>query len=106
MRAHSTNELRDVVNLLAPDGVTVLASNIRAGIEDLTGRRLEQAQLVAAETSHMIIVRTGDAAAINAQGYVQDGVGTLYIIDYIRDPRQPRARMWTEIYCHVERTTS
>ena len=104
MKAHKASELRFSAQILAADGVTVL-STLYVDIEDLMGRRLEQAQLVAAETSHRILMRTGDATALTPAGYVQyDGV--LYIVDYTRDPRFPRPNMWLEVFCHVERTNS
>lgn len=105
MRGHSANELLYQANILAADGVTVLATGIAAGVIDLAGRRLEQAQLIAAETSHMILMRAGDTTALLDSSYIScDGV--LYIVDYTQDPRTPRPNMWLEIYVHVERTNS
>jgi len=103
MRAHTANELRYKASLLAADGATVLATGVACGIEDLAGSRLEQAQLQAVETTHMIVMHAGDAALLPLRGYV-NVENLLYIVDYSRDPRTPRANMWTEIYCHVERT--
>ena len=108
MRQHAAKELRYYANVLAPDGATVLASGLGAGIEDLSGRRLEQAQLIASETSHMILMRYADAVQIPTQGYLQvadlgTGAVTLYVVDYTQDPRNPRPRVWTEVYCHVEK---
>jgi hypothetical protein len=105
MRTHSANELNYQANILAADGSTVLATGIAAGIEDLTGRRLEQAQLSAPETSHMILFRALDALTLTADGYVSIE-GVLYIVDYFIDPRKPRAGTWKEVYCHVERVSS
>lgn len=108
MRQHTTKELRYWATLLQPDGATVITASVGAGIEDLSGRRLEQAQLISAETTHMILTHYADALALPNQGYVQvtdpgSGEVTLYVVDYIEDPRLPRPRTWTEIYCHVER---
>jgi hypothetical protein len=104
MRGHSSNELQYHASILGPDGATVISSGIACGIEDLSGRRLEQAQLVASETSHMILMHYGDVAALSNSGYLLDGEGLLYLVDYTRDPREPRAKMWLEIYCHIERS--
>lgn len=111
MRQHAASELRYWAALLGPDGQTVLTAQVGAGIEDLSGRRLEQAQLISSETSHMILLRFLDAQPLPAQGYVQvtdpgTGVVTLYIVDYLEDPRKPRPRVWVEVYCHVERDNS
>src|SRR4051812_42035720 len=103
MRNHTANQLKFRGNILAPDGVTVLTSAVPCGLEDLSGRRLEQAQLIAAETSHMILMRTGDASTLTDAGYISVE-GTLYIVDYRQDPREPRPKMWLEVYCHVERS--
>lgn len=111
MRQHTASELKYSVDLLDTDAVTVLMSQAGAGVEDLSGRRLEQAQLMAAETSHMLLLRYLDGSALPAQGYVRvtdpgSGLVTLYIVDYILDPRQPRPRVWLEVYCHVMRTNA
>ena len=107
MRMPSANDLRDIVNLLATDGVTVVASNIRAGISDLTGARKEQAQLTSAETSHVILFRTEDVSALPVQGYIQDTVtGTVFLVDFQTDPRKPKSGMWVEVFCHAERTAN
>ena len=111
MKQHAAKDLRYTANLLAPDGASVVASGLGAGIEDLSGRRLEQAQLMSAETSHMILLRYADALALPNQGYVQvtdpgSGVTVLYIADYVQDPRVPRPRVWTEVYCHIERSAN
>jgi hypothetical protein len=102
MRAHTANDLRDIGNLVAADGSTAIATGVACGVSDLNGRRLEQAQLIASETSHMILFRAADVAALPDSGYVQVD-GLLYVVDYRQDPRRPRAGMWTEIFCHVER---
>jgi hypothetical protein len=99
---HNANQLRDYANVLASDGATVLTTGIACGVSDLSGRRLEQAQLISAETSHMILLRTADASALTVSSYIQCE-GLLYIVDYLQDPREPRAGMWTEVYCHIER---
>lgn len=103
MRNHTANQLEYQGNILGPDGSTVLVSGVACGVEDLSGRRLEQAQLIAAETSHMILMRTGDAALLTDAGYISVE-GTLYVVDYRQDPRNPRPKMWIEVYCHVERS--
>jgi hypothetical protein len=104
-RGHTANELRHICDILAADGTTVLASSVRNGLEDLVGKRLEQAQLVSAETSHTILLHTGDADTLTESGYIRCE-GVLYIVDYKMDPRVPRPGMWTEVYCHVERTAA
>lgn len=111
MKQHAAKELRYVASLLSTDGATVLTASVGAGIEDLSGRRLEQAQLMVAETTHMILLRYADAQALPPQGYIQvvdpgSGATTLYIVDYFQDPRIPRPRVWTEVYCHVMRSNS
>lgn len=99
---HTAKELLYWASILASDGATVITAAVGAGVEDLAGRRLEQAQLESAETSHMIVMHAADAAQLPAQGYVLcDGV--LYVVDYTRDPRDPRPHVWTEVYCHVEK---
>lgn len=110
MKQHAAKDLRYVADLMDVDGSTVLTPGIGAGIEDLSGRRLEQAQLMSAETSHMVLLRYADAQALPNQGYVQvtdpnTGIATLYVVDYTQDPRNPRPRVWVEVYCHVERTS-
>lgn len=105
MRTHTASELQHISDILAADGTTVLAASLRNGIEDLTGKRLEQAQLVAAETSHMLLFHTGDVTALTESCYIRCE-NVLYIVDYKTDPRRPRSGMWTEVYCHVERTSS
>lgn len=107
MRVHTANELRDYAVILAPDGATVLASGVHCGIEDLQGRRLEQAQLSAPQTSHVILFRTEDAVLLTEEGYVTvNADGRLYQMDYLHDPRQPRTGMWLEAFCHAEGTAS
>jgi hypothetical protein len=108
MRQHAAKDLRYTGSLIQPNGTDVVSSGIGMAVEDLTGRRLEQAQLVAAETSHMILLRYLDGKELPQRGYisVQDPdtlASTLYVVDYILDPRQPRPRVWIEVYCHVER---
>lgn len=105
MKQHTAGELKYWGSILAADGATVLAANIGMGVTDLSGRRLEQAQLIASETSHMILLRNGDATALTPAGYIQvDGI--TYVVDYTQDPRTPRPDMWVEVYCHVERTSA
>lgn len=105
---HAAKELNYTADLLRGDAVTAVATGVGAGLEDLSGRRLEQAQLVAAETSHMILLRYPDGNVLPQRGYVKIEdpdtlLPTLYVVDYIQDPRDPRPRVWIEVYCHVER---
>lgn len=111
MKQHSASDLRYWAALLAPDGATVITPQVGAGIEDLSGVRLMQAQLESSETTHMIVLRYLDAQPLPPQGHVQltdpgNGAVTLYVVDYLKDPRKPRARVWAEVYCHVERANS
>lgn len=103
MRTHSANDLVYRADILAPDGSTVVTASVPCGVEDLTGRRLEQAQLTASETTHTLVMRAIDAATLRESSYVRCD-GLLYIVDYTVDPRKPRPKMWTEIYCHIERS--
>lgn len=102
MKAHSAGELRFSATLLGPDASTVRVTGLRVGLTDLTGRRLEQAQLIAAETSHVMVARYGDVVSqLDTSCYmVVDGI--TYIVDYMTDPRTPRPYMWVEIFCHAE----
>lgn len=111
MRQHAALDMQYWVSLLGPDATTVISAQVGAGIEDLTGLRLQQAQLVSSETSHMILLRYLDAQPLPPQGHVLvtdpgNGETTLYLVDYVKDPRKPMPRMWAEVYCHVERTNS
>lgn len=111
MKQHAAKDLRYTADLMDTDGTTVLVSQVGAGIDDLSGRSLEQAQLMSAETTHMVLLRYTDGLPLPNQGYVQvtdpgSGAVTLYIVDYVQDPRVPRPRVWTEVYCHVERDNS
>ena len=105
MRGHSANEMRYQAAILDTDGATVLVYDVGCNVEDLSGRRLEQAQLSAPETSHMILMRAGDAGLLTDDGYILCD-GTTYVVDYQKDPRVPRPGMWVEVFCHVERTQS
>lgn len=101
MRVHSANELNHTADILRADLTGIVQSGIRVELVDLTGRRLEQAQLVASETSHMFVMRFQDAEGMDKSCYIVcDGI--TYIVDYFTDPRVPRHRMWLEVYCHVE----
>jgi hypothetical protein len=105
MRSHNANELNDTVSIIDGDGLTVLASGVRAGISDLAGRSLEQAQLRAVTTTHMILIRAGDASTLTTDSYLLcPDTGLLYLVDYTVDPRKPRQKMWLEVYCHLERS--
>ena len=105
MRGHSTNELQYYGQILDTDGSTVLADNVPCGVKDLSGDVREQMQLSAPQTTHRIVMRAGDGASVTESGYVQVE-SLLYIVDYKADPRVPRPNMWTEVFCHVERTNS
>lgn len=111
MKQHAAKDLRYTADLMDVDGTTVLVPQVGAGIEDLTGRRLEQAQLMSAETTHMVLLRYADGLPLPNQGYIRvidpgSSAVTLYIVDYTQDQRVPRPRVWTEVYCHVMRTNS
>jgi SPP1 family predicted phage head-tail adaptor len=95
---HNASELKYRIDVLAADGATVKVANQWAGIIDLSGRRLEQAQLVSSETTHQITIRHN--VAVDSSCFIlSDGV--RYIVDYLLDPGFPRRGVWTEIYCHV-----
>lgn len=102
MRGHNANELTTTAQIMDASR-NVLTDGVPCGVEDLTGRRLEQAQHTMPETTHMILTRWPDTQSLKESGYLfcED---TLYVVDYFRDPRVPRARMWREVYCHAERT--
>jgi hypothetical protein len=102
MRTHSANQLRTVGNIIDPDGVTTRAIGIRMGVEDLTGKRLEQVQRVNSEISSMIVMHAADADTLNDSCYITAD-GNTYIVDWILDPRAQRPGMWKEVYCHIER---
>lgn len=111
MKQHTASELRYTAALVDPDSTTVLVSGVGAGITDLSGHRLAQAQLENSETTHMVLLRYTDAQPLPQQGYISvvdpgNGAVTLYIVDYLSDPRMPRPRVWVEAYCHVMRTNS
>ena len=108
MKQHSASEMRYDADILDADGSTVIQTGLGAGVTDLAGRQLVQAQLVSAETTHMVLLRYLDALQLPARGYLSITdpgtlVATLYVVDYTQDPRVPRPRVWTEVYCHVER---
>ena len=111
MKQHAAKDLRYAVDLLDTDGATTLVSGVGAGIVDLSGHRLEQAQLENSETTHMVLLRWADAQPLPQQGYISvtdpgSSDVTLYVVDYLKDPREPRPRVWTEAYCHVMRINS
>jgi hypothetical protein len=100
---HTASELKFSADILGPDS-SLRSSGIRVGLSDLTGRRLEQAQLIASETSHELLFHTGDTRTLDQSCYVVVA-GTTYIVDYLIDPFPSRAQrpgMWVEVYCHVE----
>lgn len=103
MRGHSTNELQYYGQVLDSDGSTVLSGNVPCGVSDLTGHVREQIQLSSPETTHRVVMYGADGAGVKESGFLNID-GTLYVIDYKTDPRIPRPGMWTEIYCHVQRT--
>jgi hypothetical protein len=105
MRTHTANEMQFSATLLQPDNATVIATGVGCGVEDLAGNTRAQAQLQAPETTHLILMRYLDGLALSNAGYVSVE-GVLYIVDYLRDPRRPRPRVWIEVYCHAERTVS
>lgn len=97
---HSANQLRFIADILGPDS-TLRASGIRVGQEMLSGKRLEQAQLIASETSHMLLFRANDAVTLDESCYVViDGV--TYIVDYKNAVNDPRPGMWLEVFAHIE----
>jgi hypothetical protein len=105
MKRHNASELKYTAIILDADASTAIASAY-AGVEDLSGRRLEQAQSVVADTTHMILFRYMDGRAVPSQGYISvtdpdTSIATLYVVDYPIDPRNPRPRVWSEIYCHA-----
>ena len=79
--------------------------NVACGVENLSGRRMDQAQLTEAQTTHMILFHYGDALLLTDDGYISVE-GSLYVVDYSKDPRIPRPKMWREVFCHTERTHS
>jgi hypothetical protein len=100
MRTHTASELRFIGDILGPDSV-VRAQKVRCGVDNLSGRRLEQAQLTNSEVSAMIVFRKGDAALLDKSCYVVvDGV--THVVDYLMDSNEPRPGMWLEVYCHIE----
>lgn len=101
MKVHSANELNNTASIMGPD-MSPRSQNVRVGITDLSGRRLEQAQLVSSETTHLIVMRASTGAVLDRNCYIVDAEGTTYIVDYTLDPRVPREDMWLEVYCHVE----
>ena len=108
---HTASELRYTADLLQPDGNTVLVTGAGCGLEDLSGRRLEQQQLESSETTHMVLLWYADGVSLPKQGYVRidmlDGTPpVLYVVDYTLDARKPRARVWLEVYCHVVRVNA
>lgn len=100
MRGHNANELTTTANVIGPDG-TGRIEGISAGVVDLTGKALEQSQLIASETSHRILFHTADVVGqLDTSCYIVADGGT-YIVDYLIDPRVPRPGRWTEVFCHL-----
>lgn len=101
MKTHSAKELKYRAQVVASDAVTVLAQVV-VGVEFLSGRRLEHAQLISSETSHMIVLRGLDAKAVTDSCYFQIS-GVLYEVDYLPPNIDVRPGNWQEVYCHVVR---
>lgn len=99
MIKHSPSELFYRADILGPDMVPRYQEQY-AGLQDLSGRRLEQAQLVSSETTHCAVFNAKDVPLLDESCYISIE-GTLYVVDYKLDPRQPRPGMWLEVYCHV-----
>lgn len=100
------NRLRERIDIVARDasGQIDLAHPLYAGVwasvEDLGGRRLEQAQLLEAETTHRFVIRyipnmQSDVFVVFDQ--------VTYYVDYIRDPGYPMRRRYLELLAHKVR---
>ena len=103
IKKHTSSDLRYTAKILGADNATVLAPRVAVGVEFLSGRRLEHAQLIASETSHMIVLRSLDARQLTDAGYF-DVSGVLYVVDYLPPALSERPDQWTEVYCHVSRS--
>jgi SPP1 family predicted phage head-tail adaptor len=75
-------------------------TNVAANVEDPSGRRLELAQLVSAETTHRFTVLYD--ARIKSDGHVACD-GQIFVIDYLRDPGEPFRKFYLELYAHRNR---
>jgi hypothetical protein len=112
MKQHQASEMRYTADIMAPDGETVILAQCGAGIEDLEGRAVEQAQLIASRTTHKVLLWWADAVSLPDGGYLRvtdpwTGAVTLYVVDAPPlDPRKPRPRVWAEVFCHAERSGS
>ena len=102
MKTHSAKELRYTAQVLASDADTVLVAKVAVGVEFLSGRRLEHAQLIASETSHMFVLRALDAKVVTDSCYFRVS-GVLYEIDYLAPNIDMRPGNWQEVFCHVVR---
>ena len=102
MKTHSAKELKYTAQVLGSDSVTVLVAKVAVGVEFLSGRRLEHAQLISAETSHMVVLRELDAKAVTDSSYFNIG-GVMYEVDYLPPSISTRPGNWQEVYCHVVR---
>jgi hypothetical protein len=107
MRTHTASELRYTGQVLAKDATTVVIAAIRCSVADISGSRLEKAQLVSSETTHAIVVRYQDGKNITGDMFfLVEGI--LYVLDnrpldaYPDRAQQPN--MWLELNAHVERS--
>lgn len=97
--SHSPSELFYRADILGPDMVPRHQDRY-TGIQDLTGRQLEQAQLVSSETTHCVVFQAPDVPLLDESCFIQIEE-VLYVVDYKLDPRDPRPGMWLEVFCHV-----
>ena len=97
MHKHTTTDLKHRVDILAGDGTTPLVTGAWAGIQDLTGKRLEQAQAVSSEVTTQITMRANPLLVSSC--FIQTD-SVLYVVDYLLDPGEPRNGYWIEAYCH------
>jgi SPP1 family predicted phage head-tail adaptor len=80
-----------------PNTATPVASGLLAEVEDLAGRRLEQAQLSNVETTHMF--KVWYTPAITFDCFISFAAA-IYAIDYILDKGKPVRNMYMELYAH------
>jgi SPP1 family predicted phage head-tail adaptor len=99
MTLNKLNTLRYKMDYLDASQTPVL-SGIAANAEDLSGRKLELAQLISAETTHRFTVRYD--AQITSDGHISFD-GSVFAIDYLRDPGEPFRKFYLEIYAHKVR---
>jgi len=91
------NKMQYRVDVIAADGITVLYSGVPSGVEDLSGKRLEQAQLINNETTHLVsmVFRPN----VSESCYILYG-GRLFAVDYLLDPGVPLRGMFLQVYAH------